>query len=88
MPGLQDAVLDLVSLKTLACLVAEDDAVKDHGCSVALLLGRFQEGDGHLCFAATSGAIKDLRAMALRKTLSQFVQRLLLVWAKNHVKHV
>jgi hypothetical protein len=79
MSCLHHAVVDLVSLKPLACLIAQDDPIKQHRCPVATLLGGLKQCDCHLGLARTRGGVQNLRSFALGKALAQGFQRLLLV---------
>ena len=72
-------MLNGVTLQPLGSLVAQHNAIQNHGRSVALGLGGFEQLDGHLSLASTSWGIQDLGAVAHGKATAQIVQNLGLV---------
>jgi hypothetical protein len=68
---LHDAVSDLVLFQTLAGLVAQHNAIKNHGRPAALLLGGVQQSDGNFCLAEARWANQNLSTVASGEPLAE-----------------
>lgn len=71
MARLHDTVGDLVFLQTLAGLVAQHDAVKNHGRPASLLLCCIQQGNGNLGLAKARWAYQNLGAVTRSEPLAE-----------------